>query len=135
MSEKIKRIDIGINNLIDTKWKKIKDTIKRVTESEFGKFKAAKKPKFNDVCEVALNLRKEAKSQWLNDKQNKRKEIMYKERQKNASKVFRNEKRKYTRKLLEEAEVDAEMNRTRQLYQKNKLYKRRIQKTYQVFEK
>jgi exonuclease III len=118
MSEKIKGIDIGINDSIDTKWKKIKDTIKRVTESEVGKFKAAKKPWFNDVCEVALNLRKEARSQWLNDQHNRRKEIMYKERQKNASKVFRNEKRKYTRKLLEEAEVDAKMNRTRQLYQK-----------------
>jgi len=88
MLEKIKRIDIGINDSIDTKRKKIKDTIKSVAESEVGKFKAAKKPWFNDVCEVALNLRKEARNQWLDDQHNRRKEITYKERQKSQVKYL-----------------------------------------------
>jgi hypothetical protein len=38
-----------------------------VTESEIGKLKAVRKPWFNDMCEDALNRRKEARNQWLND--------------------------------------------------------------------
>ncbi|XP_008181820.1 uncharacterized protein LOC103309055 [Acyrthosiphon pisum] len=118
MYEKIRRIDTGINDSIDAKWKKIKDTIKVVAESEIGKIKSVRKPWFNDVCEDALYRRKEARNQWLNDQHNREKEIVYKECQKSASRVFRNEKRKYTQNLLEEAEVDSRMNRARQLYQK-----------------
>jgi hypothetical protein len=95
MSEKIRMIDTGINDSIDAKWKKIKDTIKVVTESEIGKVKAVRKPWFNDMCEDALNRKKEARNQWLNDQHNIEKEIAYKECQKSASRVFRNEKRKY----------------------------------------
>ncbi|XP_025406267.1 craniofacial development protein 2-like [Sipha flava] len=43
MSEKIRRIDTGINNSNDAKWKKIKVTIKVVIESEIGKLKNCKK--------------------------------------------------------------------------------------------
>jgi len=118
MSEKIRMIDTGINDSIDTKWKKIKETMKVVTESEIGKLKAVRKPWFNDVYEDALNRREEARNKWLNDQHNRRKEICIKNIGKSVSRVFRNEKRKYTRKLLEEAEADAKMNRTRQLYQK-----------------
>lgn len=89
-----------------------------MTESEVGKLKTTRKPWFNDVCEDVLNRRKEARTQWLYDQHNRRKEIMYKERQESTSRVFRNKKRKYTQKLLEEAEADAKMNRTKQLYQK-----------------
>jgi hypothetical protein len=67
MSEKIRRIDTGINNSNDAKWKKIKVTIKVVIESEIGKLKTVRKPWFNDMCENALNRRKEARNQWLND--------------------------------------------------------------------
>jgi len=44
------------------------------------------------VWEDALNLRKEARNQWLNDQHNRRKKIMNKEYQNNASRVFKNEK-------------------------------------------
>lgn len=96
----------------------MKDTIKVFTESEIGKVKAVRKPWFNDMCEDALNRIKEARNQWLNDQHNIKKLIAYKVCQKSASRIFRNKKRKYTRNLLEEAEVDSRMNRTRQLYQK-----------------
>jgi len=43
------------------------------------------------------------------------KDITYKERQKEATNIFRYEKRKYTKGLLE---VDLKANRTQQLYQK-----------------
>lgn len=49
-----------------------------VTELEVGKLKAARKPWFNDVCEDALNRRKETRTQWINDQHNLRKEITYK---------------------------------------------------------
>jgi len=121
MSEKIRRIDTGINDSMDTKCKKIKETIKVVTKSEIGKLKAVRKPWFNNVCIDALNRKKEARNQWLYDQHNRRKEIMYKEYQKSASRVFMNEKLKYTQKLLKEAEADAKMKRTRQLYKKNSI--------------
>ncbi|KAE9537571.1 hypothetical protein AGLY_006594 [Aphis glycines] len=41
---KIRRIDTDINESIDSTWKKIKDTIKVVIESEVGKLKTARKP-------------------------------------------------------------------------------------------
>lgn len=62
-----------------------------MTESAVGKLKTTKKPGFNDVCEDALNLRKEARFHWLNDQHNRKKEITYKECQKSASRIFRNE--------------------------------------------
>jgi len=66
------------------------------------------------VCEDALNRKKEARNQCLNAQHNIEKEIAYKECQKSASRVFRNENirkytRKYTRNILEEAKVDSRM--------------------------
>jgi len=51
---KIRRIDTDI---IDSIFKKIKDTIQVVTESEVGKLKTARKPWFNEMCKEALNRR------------------------------------------------------------------------------
>lgn len=41
---KIRRIDTNINDSIDSKWKKIKDTIKVIIESEIEMLKTARKP-------------------------------------------------------------------------------------------
>lgn len=65
-----------------------------MTESEVGKLKIARKPWFNDVYEYALNQRKEARIKWLNNQNNRRKEIKYKEFKKIVSRIFRNKKRK-----------------------------------------
>lgn len=43
MLEKIRRIDTGINDSINVKWKKTKDSIKVVSGSEIGKVKAVRK--------------------------------------------------------------------------------------------
>jgi len=96
----------------------MKNVIKVVIESEIRKVKTVKKPWFNDVCKDALNRRKEARNQCLNDQHNREKQTTYKEYQKSASRIFRNEKPKYTRKLSKEAEADFKMNRAKQLYQK-----------------
>jgi hypothetical protein len=44
--------------------------------------------------------------------------MVYKKRQKEASNIFRYEKRKCTKDVLEEAECEHRGNKTRQLYQK-----------------
>jgi len=44
--------------------------------------------------------------------------MKYKESQKEAVKIFRYEKQKYTKDVLEEAKIDYRVNKTRQLYQK-----------------
>jgi len=44
--------------------------------------------------------------------------MAYKVCQKEANNIFRYKKRKYTKDVLEEAEIDHRVNRTRKLYQK-----------------
>ncbi|KAF0753170.1 ribosome biogenesis protein TSR3 isoform X1 [Aphis craccivora] len=90
---------------IDTKWKMLKDTIKTVTDIVIGKRKITRKPWFNNSCNEAFNIRKETRTQLLNDPTNREKAMVYKERQKEASNIFRYEKRKYTKDVLEEAEL------------------------------
>jgi 23S rRNA-/tRNA-specific pseudouridylate synthase len=51
-------------------------------------------------CEEALNRRKEARLQWINDPSNREKESTYKERQKEANNIFRFEKRKFMKDIL-----------------------------------
>lgn len=70
-----------------------------------------RKPWFNNSC-------KEARTQLLNDPTNREKVMVYKERQKEANNIFRYEKRKYTKDVIEEAEIDHRVNKTRELYQK-----------------
>jgi len=60
------------------------------------------KPWFNTSCEEALDRRKEARLQWINGPTNREKETTYKERQKEANKIFKFEKRKYEKDILVE---------------------------------
>jgi len=108
-------LNINQEETIDTKWKMLKDTIKTVTDIVIGKRKRTRKPWFNNSCKEAFNIRKETRTQLLNDPTNREKAMVYKERQKEASNIFRYEKRKYTKDVLEEAEFDHRGNKTRQL--------------------
>jgi len=116
LQETMNRLDINQEETIDITWKAVKNTIKTVTETVIGKQKKTRKPWFNNSCEETFSRRKEARTQWLNDPSNKVKKITYKERQKEANNIFRYEKRKHTKDLLGEAEIDHRANRTRQLY-------------------
>jgi len=111
---------LNINQVetIDTKWKVLKDAIKTVTDIVMGKQKRTRKPWFNNYCKKAFSRRKEARTQLLNDPTNREKTLVYKERQKEANNTFRYEKRKYTKYVLEKAEIHHRVNKTRQLYQK-----------------
>ncbi|XP_029348267.1 craniofacial development protein 2-like [Acyrthosiphon pisum] len=97
-NEAMSNLHINQLDTIDGKWKAIKETLKVVTDTTIGKQKKVKKPWFNTPCEEALNRRKEARLLWINDPTNREKESTYKERQKEASNIFRFEKRN-TRKI------------------------------------
>ncbi|KAL4084186.1 hypothetical protein QTP88_028016 [Uroleucon formosanum] len=105
---------------IDAKWKAVKDAIKTTTVTVIGKQNRTRKPWFNNSCKEAFNRRKEARTQMLNNPYNREKVMAYKECRKEANNIFRYEKRKYTKDVLKEAEIDHKVNRTRQLYQKIK---------------
>lgn len=63
---------------IDKKWKKLKDSIKSVSEEVLGKKKTKTKMRlFNELCEKALDQRKYLKAMWLGDSSNKDKEKLY----------------------------------------------------------
>jgi len=118
LHETMNNLNINQEETIDTKWKVLKDAIKTVTDTVIGKQKRTRKLWFNNYCKEAFNRRKEARTQFLNDPTNREKAIVYKERQKEANNTFRYEKRKYTKDVLEEAEIDQRVIKTRQLYQK-----------------
>ncbi|XP_060846231.1 uncharacterized protein LOC132925892 [Rhopalosiphum padi] len=111
-------LNINQEETIDAKWKAVKDAIKTATVTVIGKQNRTRKPWFNNSCKEAFNRRKEARTQMLNNPYNREKVMAYKECQKEANNIFRYEKRKYTKDVLEEAEIDHKVNRTRQLYQK-----------------
>lgn len=84
-------------------------------------------------CFKMVKWRKEARNQWFNGQYNREKETTDIEYHKSASKIFRNEKRKHTRKLLEKAESDSKMYSIRQLYQKINSIRVGYRKHNQVF--
>ncbi|KAL4153967.1 hypothetical protein QTP88_001800 [Uroleucon formosanum] len=115
LHETMNSLNINQEETIDAKWKAVKDAIKTATVTVIGKQNRTRKPWFNNSCKEAFNRRKEA-----NNPYNREKVMAYKECQKEANNIFRYEKRKYTKDVLEEAEIDHKVNRTRQLYQKIK---------------
>ncbi|XP_050528039.1 uncharacterized protein LOC126898133 [Daktulosphaira vitifoliae] len=115
--ETMNSLIINQEETIDTKWKVFKGVIKTVTDIVIGKQKRTRKPWFNNYKEV-FNRSKEVRTQLLDDPTNREKMMAYKDCQKEANKIFRYEKRKYTKEVLEEAESNHRVYRTRQLYQK-----------------
>ncbi|KAL5239046.1 hypothetical protein ACI65C_006456 [Semiaphis heraclei] len=111
-------LNINQEKTIDAKWKAVKDAIKTATVTVIGKQNRTRKPWFNNSCKEAFNRRKESRTQMLNNPYNREKMMAYKECQKEANNIFRYEKQKYTKDVLEEAEIDHKVNRTRQLYKK-----------------
>ncbi|KAL4084269.1 hypothetical protein QTP88_028094 [Uroleucon formosanum] len=100
MRSQIDKINPSMMDTVDNRWRIIQNTIKSVSETVIGmKKKNPSKPWFNKVCEVALSKRKNARNTWLNESSNEEKERRYKECQKEANKIFRNEKRRYTQDI------------------------------------
>ena len=56
---------------IDERWKKVRDSIKTVSELVLGKLKKIKNPWFNEICEKVLVQRKSLRTTWLGDPTNK----------------------------------------------------------------
>jgi len=75
MHNKIGKISSSIMDTVNFRWKAIQITIKLVLEKVIGiKKKDPSKPWFNEVCEVALIKRKNARNAWLSDSSNIKKE-------------------------------------------------------------
>ncbi|KAL4100807.1 hypothetical protein QTP88_020836 [Uroleucon formosanum] len=111
---KLKKLTSKKGTLVD------KYDVNKLKDTNICKQNRTRKPWFNNSCKEAFNRRKEARTQMLNNPYNREKVMAYKECQKEANNIFRYEKRKYTKDVLEEAEIDHKVNRTRQLYQKIK---------------
>lgn len=118
LNEQLKTIPLDSIVSIDDKWKKVRDSIKSVSELVMGKRKKTKNPGFNKICEKALGQRKYLRTIWLGDPINKDKEELYKRCQKETHNTLRNEKRLCAQKLLEEAKQNFRTNSVQLLYQK-----------------
>lgn len=68
------------------------------------------------MCEEAIERRRAARSNWLNDKNNETLFNKYKTRQREASNILRCEKRKYLRDMMEKAELDYKTHITKDMY-------------------
>jgi len=99
--------------LIDEKWKKVRDSLKTVSETVLGKPKKTKKPWFNEICEKPLIQSKNLRIILLDDPTNKDKEEHFTRCQKDTHNILRREKRLYAQKLLEEAEQNFRINNVR----------------------
>jgi len=104
------------NGVPDEKWKDLRKTIKKVTDTTVGKKKNT--IKLNEICEEAIVRRKTARQKWLTQNNFK----IFKTRQKEANNIIRRKKRKYMKDIIVSAENNFRSHRTRELYQQvNKL--------------
>ena len=106
------------NDDVEIIWSGIKRVIQKATAKTVGKQRRIKKPWFNQICEDALQRRKQAREDWLNDTQNEEKYTRYKMRQKEASNILRCEKRKHIQGIVRDAEQDYKSHKSRDLYRK-----------------
>ncbi|KAF0714277.1 ribosome biogenesis protein TSR3 isoform X1, partial [Aphis craccivora] len=72
----------------------------KTCEDFFGKRRFMRNPWFNQICENALQRRKQAREVWLKDIQNEEKFSRYKSRLKEATKIIRCEKRKFIKDIV-----------------------------------
>ncbi|XP_029344207.1 uncharacterized protein LOC115033855 [Acyrthosiphon pisum] len=103
---------------VEQRWKTVKQLIQEEAEKTIGKQKTKKKTWFNDICEEAIERRRNARNIWLSDTDSVEKLERFKMRQREASNILRCEKRKYLQNILKEAEQNFTSHNTRDLYKK-----------------
>jgi len=106
------------NDDVDIIWSGIKNAIQEAATKTVGMQRRIKRPWFNQICEDALQRRKLAREEWLNDTQNEEKYTRYKMRQKETSNILRCEKRKHIQGIIRDAEQDHKNHKSRDLYRK-----------------
>ncbi|KAL4084963.1 hypothetical protein QTP88_027822 [Uroleucon formosanum] len=118
IEERLRMITSWSGREVEQRWKTIKQIIQEEAGKIVGKQKTKKKTWFNDICEKALERRRNARNIWMSDTENVEKLERFKMRQREASNILRCEKRKYLQKVLKEAEQDFASHNTRDLYKK-----------------
>ncbi|KAL4152896.1 hypothetical protein QTP88_000729 [Uroleucon formosanum] len=106
------------NDDIESLWSIIRNVIRKATKKTVGKRRFMRNPWFNQLCENALQRRKQAREVWLKDIQNEEKFPKYKTRLKEVTKIIRCEKRKFIKDIVRSADQDYTNHRTRDLYKK-----------------
>jgi hypothetical protein len=87
---------------INSAWETIRENIKISAKDSLGCFKLKKhKPWFDEGCSTLLDQRKQAKLQWLQDPSELNGDNLNNVRH-DASRFFRNKKRKYLRDKINE---------------------------------
>ncbi|VVC38393.1 Endonuclease/exonuclease/phosphatase,Reverse transcriptase domain, partial [Cinara cedri] len=113
-----RELDIASIGSTNNMWRRVQDTIKETSAEVLGKPKNTKKPWFNERCEKALNQRKKFRNLYLNDPSHKENKTKYNKIRKDASRIFKYEKRVYTKNILEEAGKYHNEHNIHQLYKK-----------------
>lgn len=128
-SNKIKEILQGREVVADTNvnrnWEQIRRAINSVGTTILGKKNLKTKPWFNRICEEAIERRRVARRNWLNDTNEGILFGRYKTRQREASNLLRYEKRKYLRDMMEKAEFDYKSHKTRDMYKQEGIKRKR----------
>jgi len=100
-------------------WIKIRNTVQQTAKTTIGIKEKRKKPWFNVlICEDAVQRRKIAREEWLKDTNNEERTADFSRRRKEAHNIIRCEKRKYIQNIMNDAEQDFRLSRTRDMYKR-----------------
>jgi hypothetical protein len=96
---------------INKAWENIKENIKVSVKETLGLYEQKQhKPWFDEECSQVLGLRKQAKMQWLQNSNQRNLENLNNARYE-ASRHFKNKKRKYLKAKINELETNSKNNR------------------------
>jgi len=97
-------------------WEQIRRAINSVVTTILGKKTSKTKLWFNRICEEAIERRRVARKNWLIDTNNEPLFGRYKTHQREVSNILRCEKRKYLWDIMEKAELDYKLHKTKDMY-------------------
>jgi len=103
-------------NSIEEEWKSIKEGVVNAAAKTIGyESKKILKTWFDSECEQLIGDKKQARLKWLNKGKPEDREN-YKEKRKQANKIFKKKKSEWIEKMMTEIEVENQRNNTRPLY-------------------
>jgi len=103
---------------VDEGWEQIRDFLSDVAIMNLGTKKLRPKPRWNRICEEALQRRKVTRQKWLNDMSKEELFTRYKTSLRKISNILRGEKRKYVSTIMYYVELDYKVHRTRNMYKR-----------------
>ena len=101
---------------VNRAWKNITENIKTSAKESLGLYELKQhKPWFDKECLGFLDLREQAKMQWLQDPSQSNVDNLYNVRLE-GSRCFRNKKKEYLKAKIEELETNSKIKNIRDLY-------------------